>query len=919
MRTASRARDIVGRGTELVELERFLDGGSGARALLLTGGPGIGKTTLWEAGADAALARDAVVLAARPSEAEARLSHAALGDLLADIDADVLAALPAPQREALEVALLRAKPVGRPRPYAVAAGLLRTLRELAARSSVVVAVDDLQWLDRSSANALSFAARRLQADAVAFLLTERAGGSSVTAALEPAVQRLEVGALSLGATRRLLRERLGFAPSRHALRQIHTSTRGNPLFILEVGRMLAEREGVESDDEIPVPGRVEDLLGVRVERLPRSVRKALLAVALSGDPRLAQLEAVGGRANVDAGLDAGLLVLEGERVRAAHPLVAAAARARSRASERRKMHLALAVEMEEPELRARHLALATTAPNGDLAATLSEATAMAAARGAADGALELARHALRLTPPRAEQRADRVLALAELMGITGDPQSVDELLAAEQANLPSGTPQARAHILLGLSRWSTSHVDEFDHHLDRALEESAGDPALHAAVIAMRVRHHALGRVERVREAESWALEELPAARAAGPAAERDVLQILAWVRVVRGEPIEDLRHRFESVSPDAFHILRSPERAAAERSALRGDLSRARALLEDLLRRSDERGEMDSYAIVRLQLCELELRAGSWDRAQGWLEEGEQSPDGQLLEEAAYERCRAVLAAGLGRADEAERWAEQALAVSEARGGVWSILESHRALGLGALLAHDAERAAQSLRIVWKHTEREGVDEPAIFPVAPDLVEALVELGKIEEAQAVIDRLQRLAEDQEHPWGLATAKRCRGLVQLACAAEPSQAATELEAAAVAYAERGLRFDHGRTLLILGRAARRLRKWGIARSALERAAAVFDEIGSIGWAKEARSELDRVGGRKPRPSGELTPTERRVLELAADGLSNKEIAQQLFVSVNTVETHLSHAYSKLGVRSRTQLARALKRSRISAI
>jgi DNA-binding CsgD family transcriptional regulator len=169
-----------------------------------------------------------------------------------------------------------------------------------------------------------------------------------------------------------------------------------------------------------------------------------------------------------------------------------------------------------------------------------------------------------------------------------------------------------------------------------------------------------------------------------------------------------------------------------------------------------------------------------------------------------------------------------------------------------------------------------------------------------------------KLAQEQEHPWGLASARRSSAVVRLACSERyDEKAATELLASAEAYGELGLRFDHARTLLGLGRAQRRLRKWGGARESLERAAAEFDGMGSPGWAEQARAELARVGGRPPRTTGELTPAERRVAELAAEGLANKEIARSLFVTVRTVEVHLKHVYAKLGIHSRTQLARRL--------
>jgi DNA-binding CsgD family transcriptional regulator len=331
--------------------------------------------------------------------------------------------------------------------------------------------------------------------------------------------------------------------------------------------------------------------------------------------------------------------------------------------------------------------------------------------------------------------------------------------------------------------------------------------------------------------------------------------------------------------------------------------------VLTPLLALADERGESYSYLLQRLHMCHLELRIGNWDAVEALLDDWAQSSERVMW--PMYERCRALLAAGRGLADEAERWAAETLAHAEATDTRWDRLEALRARGAAALLANEPARAAESLRAVWEHTRREGVDEPGVFPVAPDLVEALVGLGELGEAAAVTDRLHGLAEAQDHPWGLATAKRCGAVVRLAGGYD-EEAAAALEQAAAEYGELGLRFDRARTLLSLGRGQRRAKKWGAARASLEQAMAELDELGSPGWAEQARSELARVGARRPQPTGELTPAERRVVELAADGLANKEIARTLFVSVRTVEVHLKHAYAKLGIRSRTQLARRLR-------
>jgi DNA-binding CsgD family transcriptional regulator len=905
---------VVGRESEVALLDQFF-AVDVAAALVLTGGPGAGKTTLWEAGRGVARQHGLRVLSARPSDAETGLSFAALADLLDEVDLGALAAVPAPQLRSLEVALLRAEPEGAPpESLAISAGFLNALRALAYHQPLLVAVDDVQWLDPSSSDVLVFAARRLSGHPIRFLLARRPGDpSGLEQVLEPlGLEQVEVGALSLGATRRLLSERLGLALSRRVLRQVFETGQGNPLFVLELGRMLAERGVPEIGTEIPVPDRVEDLLGLRVAGLRGPTRKLLLAVALSGDLRVSQLAAIADLVALDDAVEAGLLLVDGDRVRPSHPLLAAAAKSRSRAAERRALHLELAGAVTDEELRARHLALATEAPDAELATTLEAAAGAASMRGAWQQALELAQHALRLTPPGSAERPDRLLALALYLAVAGEKQRLTELLSAELDSLPSGAARVRAYLLLpgGVVRSN----EDIRRSLELALAESRSDPALRASVLGEMATNEAVTRVARIHEAEEWALEALPASRQAGADSERPALYALGWARSLRGRPIDDICERFHAASPAESYILASPERVAGQRLVWRGDIDRARTVLTGLLALADERGELISYALQRLHVCELELRIGDWEAAARLLEEWAEF-DRELLNWPMYERCRALLAAGRGLPAEAEQWAIEAIGRSEAVGVRWDWLEALRARGIGALLAHEPGTAAESLRAVWAHTRHEGVDEPGAFPVAPDLVEALAELGELGEAQAVTDRLRELAEQQEHPWGLATAKRCAALLRLASPVYDEAAAQGLAEAAAAYGDLGLRFDRARSLLVLGRAQRRHRKWAAARRSLEQAAVAFDEIGSVGWAEQARSELGRIGARRPRPAGELTPTEQRVVELAAEGRSNKEIAATLFVTVHTVEVHLSHAYAKLGVHSRGQLASRLSAAR----
>ena len=276
---------IVGRESELKTLAEFVAPSASGAALVLRGSPGVGKTTLWQAARDAGRDHGMRVLSARPNSAETSLSFASLADLLDGIEPEMLDGLPAPQRRGLEVALLRADPAGEAAaPRAIAFGLLNLLRQLAAADRpVLVAVDDLQWLDQPTAETLAFAVRRLGGSAVRFLFAARAGPSSpVERALAPAgPQVLEVGPLSVGAMRRMLSDRLGLALPRYVLRQVYDTTLGNPLFALEVGRTLAERGVPALGQDLPVPDTVEELLGKRVSRLAGPVRRLLLALVMS--------------------------------------------------------------------------------------------------------------------------------------------------------------------------------------------------------------------------------------------------------------------------------------------------------------------------------------------------------------------------------------------------------------------------------------------------------------------------------------------------------------------------------------------------------------------------------------------------------------------------------------------------------------
>lgn len=902
----------VGRDQELRAIDAFLaDEGDAVRCLTLAGDPGIGKTTVWEAGCERSRSLGFRVLSTRASQAENGLSFAGLADLVDGAGPAALAALPGPQMHALQVAIRAADPGDAvPEPFASAAGFLSLLSAAAARDPLVVAIDDVQWLDPASASALLFAARRLTRKPpgrVRFLLCRRPGRRT---ALEDVFrgsggrQIRTLGPLTLGAIQRVLSGHVAMPP-RRVLRQIYDASQGNPLYALELARLVADSGYPEPGAELPVPDAAEDIFGPRVQALAAPLRRALLAVALSANIASRELVRLVDPAAVEEAVAGGLLAQERSRLRPAHPLLGAAARHLSTAAERREVHKALAAAVDDPTLRARHRAQAVAGHDAALATATAAAAQSAAERGAVVEAELLAGHALRLTPPGAREYPGRLLALARCHIAAGDFARVGDLLSDRLDDIPPGPERSRAHLMLGESAPAAAE----EAHLEQALAEAGDDAPLRVHTLARKAMVLAVSMVTRLTEAERAADEAARIARHGGPEMRIRALTAQAWTRVLRGSPVDDLRQS----APEPLATTNGLQDAAVDRAfgvrlAFRGEVEQARVVFERLRDRSDERGDLLGNLAATIQLCELNLRVGDVGAARVLIDELEQwaALDEMVTTRA---RLRALLAAVTGQPAEAARHASAPRESADPASFRWDWLEATRAAGIAALLEEDHDKAVMLLDTVWEYTQRERVTEPGAFPVAGDLVEALVRAGVDDRAIDVTRRLGELADRQDHPWAGLTAKRCSVLAGLA-AAGPGEAADELTAAADGYARLGLRFERARTLLMLGRHQRALNKRTAARESLTLASDEFGALGCSGWSARAAAELDRVSGR--RAGAEiLTASERRVVELAVAGLPNKEIAGRLHVSVYTVEAHLSHAYAKLGVRSRAQLAARL--------
>jgi len=900
--------EVLGRVEELAHLEAFLERVSKAAAgLVLQGDAGIGKTELWRAAVAAARERGYRVLATQPAEAERGLSFAGLGDLLAGAREEI-AELPPPQRRPLAVALLLEEPDGAPPdPRAIAVATLAVLRTLAERQPLVVAVDDVQWLDPASAAALSFALRRAAGERIGALLARR-NSTATPLELDPAIprERIDVGPLSIGAIQRLLRERLGASFTRSTLRHIHDRSDGNPFFALELARVLQARGGVLVPGEaLPVPDDLGRLVRERLAALPPETAEPLAAIAALAEPTY---QLIGGDEALDPAFEAGVLVLAGERVRFAHPLLAAAAYDALAPRRRRALHRRLAELVGDSEQRARHLALSADGPDPRLAALLEQAAARAHARGAPDAAAELAELALRLDDGSvADALARRTAGAAEYHVLLGDDRRARELLESALTDRPPGPTRAR--LLRGLAFVSNHGIDRCIATLDEAVRNAKSDPRLEAELLAELA--DVLQDERDIRDSEPYARRAVAAAERLGdPALLAYALSLLAVNEFGRGRGFPaGLMERALELEPEcnSLTIDKRPVAVFGWMCRCAGDLDRSRVLLAEARRVAEQRGDSLVTEVI-FDICYLELYAEEWQR--GLRHADELCAAGAELERDAdlvYGLCaRAALLAHLGDEAGARSAADKGLALGEHTGAEGPVVLANWALGLLELSLDRPAEALPLLRRPMESRRRHGIEEPGLHFSFPLHAEAAIALGEVQEAEELLDWIEERAVRLDRAWALACAARCRGLLAAARGDETAAAAAFEQALAEHGRVQARRFERARTLLAQGETLRRFKRKRTAREAIEAALEIFDELGAALWASKARRELARISGRR-RADG-LTETERRIAELVAAGRSNKQVAGELFVTVRTVEANLTKVYAKLGVRSRTELA-----------
>lgn len=932
---AGAASTVHGRVAELRTIARLVTNPEpGLRAVLVTGEAGIGKTTLIEAGVDLARRHRLPVFTMHGSQAGGQRSFGGLVELLRPVGEDVLAGLPEPQRVALNVALGRASEPAPAGPREIAAGLLTVLRR---QGPALLVVDDLPWTDLATLDALRFALRRIGDERLRVLAAQRTAGAIAepdppagAADVLPAdaVEELALGPVEPTTIRDLIAERHRLHLSAPELAGVVEQAGGNPFWALEIGAALARTPGSGSGRRPslpslpPLPPTLSALVADRLAELPAEVVRALLVVAALPQPspalavRVLRTELPRPEAAIDDAVAGRVLAAEGGRLRPAHPLLGSAALDTLTPEQLRDLHRRLAEAVTDPEQRARHLIRAVEpGPDAATAAAVDAGVAVAERRGALAAAAELAELAVGFTAP--EDHAEllrRRLAAARLTHRVGDMTRA----VRWGRQIAAGADVTATREVLGLlveATYWTEGRKAAQAVLRPHLTGPTADEHLRAVALTLAADYGdgldtprpelvrlALASFDRVGED-------------ADPVALCSALRYQVGVSLDSGHGIPE---------PVVARIAGLQGRAANQPSWVRlsvvlgmwrkavDDLDGSRTALRAAIAQARAEGDDAALPALFSHLAVTEgwagdLRAGRRAVADGWRLA---APGGVVP--VTMQAADALLRVLTGDLDGA-----RALIADQRAGGRETIQPQadifyEHVLGLAALFDGDPEDARARLGHAYRLAREAGILEPGRRQrLEPDLGQALVATGDLDAAGELAAEQRELGERMGRPTLVGIADRLDGLV-LAARDDLDGAAAALRSAVAAHRKSPLRLELGRSLLALGEVHRRRRAKSEALPLLQSAVDVFAQAGAVPFRTLAQAELDRV--QRARTGDVLTATEAAVAELVAAGLSNREVAQRLVTSVRTVEGHLTAIYRKLGVRSRTELARRLSSS-----
>jgi DNA-binding CsgD family transcriptional regulator len=905
---------LYGRDTERAVIGDLLDAARGSRsgALVLRGEPGVGKSALL---LDARKrARDMHVLSARGVESESELPFAALHQLLLPA-IEHIDELPPPQETALRGAL-GLNESGSDNRFLIFAACLSLLSELAEKEPVLCTVDDAHWLDAASADALRFVARRLDAEGIVLLFAAREGEVRTFEADLPSVS---LGGLDFDAADVLLFRSAGIEAPRTVRERIVEQTGGNALALLEVPAalspdQLAGREPLP--EPLPMTRQVEDIFLGRARGLPEDTQRLLLVAAADDSENAALVARAGELLGVDAralddGEHAALVSVQGTHLEFRHPLVRSAIYESATSSERRAAHGALAEalveDQEQADRRAWHLAASALEHDENVVSALEKAAGRAQERGghmAAARALERAA-ALSLEEPA---RGRRLVAAARAASIAcADDYAV---MLANQAIHIVGAPVLMAevaHVLAVADIRRGRPLDGFPSLLRAAQDVSSSDAhkALELLVLATWAASDGgdvAGQLEVARlastitpaEEDEWARFIVHYLDGCGAMAAGDA---------ARGIPMLEQAIEWAWLTDDERVVY-----WAGAGALWLGDDERAGELARRAASLARKTGAIGVLA------ASLGLRASQLFLAQQFDEALLAAGEGvQLARELRADNLvllplgvLAGIGAVRGHDDDARRQAEETLELANAHGLVLRAAAALRALALVDLGRGRWAEARDRLEALDDIVPRRGVALVAMMTV-PDRIEAAVRAGRLDDAQAALVDYEEWADVSGPAWVTPRLASCRALL-----AEGDDATEHFEEA-LRLADDARPFDLPRIHLLYGEHLRRERRRTDSRVQLRAALDGFERLQAEPWADRARTELRASGetARKRDPSTVdlLTPQELQIARFVAEGLSNKEVAAQLFLSPRTIDYHLRNVFVKLGIKSRTQLAR----------
>jgi DNA-binding CsgD family transcriptional regulator len=915
---------LLGRDSECAIVERMLsDARSGTprgdgRVLIIRGEPGIGKSALLDHAASSA--EGMCVLRATGIESEAELEFAALTQLCRPL-VRFVDGLPDPQAVVLRGAMCIGPAAARDR-LAIGVAVLGLLAAAAEEQPLLLVLDDAQWLDRSSLDALLFACRRLVGDRIAVLIAARDSQADTPGPL--GFPELLLSGLGPDVVRALVIGGSGRRVTPEVAERVWSATGGNPLAVSELAHVLSAAQlagAVPFDQPVALGPVLEGALARRVEKLPAETRRALLVLAVSGsakmEPLTHALRLVGlDTAALETAEDTGLAELADGSARFRHPLMRSVVYQLARPSERRAAHRAIADALAAAGDRrgcAWHLASAALGPDENAASALEEVAWTAQTRSGYAAAAAAWQRSATLSSDQ-DSRSRRCFEAARATWYAGLPRPALNLL--DEALSVTGDTHSRRIDILHL-RGHIEHLTGPVMDAYRSLLAAAVLPEVHDRTRAAEILLDAvdasmyaadspalLAAAERARElaATDGGIVDLVADARLGQA-------LLYTGRWERGRQHLDraaslLRDRHD-VLPDPFVL---PRVAVSLSWFERHD--EVRALIDQAVDRARAEGAAAALAQALERQAFVSLRAGQWLGASAAASEAEMlgRETGQTTQTAV---CLAELAwvdAARGDDQACRRHTNEAVRLADTYGLGLVTLWARYVLALLDLGAGRPEPAAERLQAVVAECLRRRWLDPDMIP-EPDLIEAYLMLGRRDDAVAAFDGFVAARGGALLPRVEALTARSAAMLAGDSGYRPA-----FEAALEAHARSGDPFLRARTELLYGERLRRSGQRVDARLRLRSALDTFDNLHAAPWASRARTELRATGvtvRRRSSPADGLTPQELQVAVHVAAGKTNREVGATLFLSHKTVEYHLGNAFRKLGVRSRTQLIRQL--------